>query len=68
MSGPYQVLQQSDSPIPNRKMPMFDCGNQCANYSSAGLRYGYNQRNLHALQILDSIRRIIFKNGPPDAP
>jgi len=32
------------------------------------LRYGYNQRNLQALQILDSIRRIIFLNGPPDAP
>jgi hypothetical protein len=43
-------------------------GNQSADFSRAGLRYGYNQRNLHALQILDSIRRIIFKNGPPDAP
>ena len=43
-------------------------GNQSANFSRAGLRYGYNQRNLHAMQILDSIRRIIFENGPPDAP
>lgn len=43
-------------------------GNQSADFSRAGLRYGYNQRNLQALQILDSIRRIIFLNGPPDTP
>jgi hypothetical protein len=43
-------------------------GNQSADFSQAGLRYGYNQRNLQALQILDSIRRIIFLNGPPDTP
>jgi len=43
-------------------------GNQSADFSRAGLRYGYNQRNLQALQILDSIRRIVFENGPPDAP
>jgi hypothetical protein len=43
-------------------------GTQSADFSSEGLRYGYNQRNLQALQILDSIRRIIFENGPPDAP
>jgi hypothetical protein len=42
--------------------------NQSADFSRAGLRYGYNQRNLQALQILDSIRRIVFENGPPDAP
>jgi len=41
---------------------------QSADFSREGLRYGYNQRNLQALQILDSIRRIIFLNGPPDAP
>ena len=43
-------------------------GNQSADFSREGLRYGYNQRNLQALQILDSIRRIVFENGPPDAP
>jgi hypothetical protein len=43
-------------------------GTQSADFSSEGLRYGYNQRNLQALQILDSIRRIIFENGPPDVP
>jgi hypothetical protein len=43
-------------------------GNQSADFRSEGLRYGYNQRNLNAIQILDSIRRIIFENGPPDAP
>ena len=43
-------------------------GNQSADFSREGLRYGYNQRNLQALQILDSIRRIVFENSPPDAP
>ena len=43
-------------------------GNQSADFRSEGLRYGYNQRNLNAIQILDSIRRIVFENGPPDAP
>ena len=48
--------------------PNIYLGNQSADFRSEGLRYGYNQRNLNALQILDSIRRIVFENGPPDAP
>lgn len=35
-------------------------------FSAAGLRYGYNQRNLTALQALDKVMRVVIHNGPPD--
>jgi hypothetical protein len=38
-----------------------------ANLSPQGLRYGYNQRNLGALQVLDKLRRIVIEDGPPDS-
>ncbi|MFM7678172.1 MAG: SGNH/GDSL hydrolase family protein, partial [Roseiflexaceae bacterium] len=39
---------------------------QSADFSQEGLRYGYNQRNLTALQVLDALRRIVILNGAPD--
>ncbi|MEY2847060.1 MAG: hypothetical protein RL076_2606 [Chloroflexota bacterium] len=39
---------------------------QSADFSHDGLRYGYNQRNLTALQVLDTLRRIVILDGPPD--
>lgn len=39
---------------------------QSADFSREGLRYGYNQRNLTAIQMLDTLRRIVILNGPPD--
>lgn len=37
------------------------------NLSANGLRYGYNQRNLGALMVLDKLRRIVLEDGAPDA-
>ncbi|MBI5223166.1 SGNH/GDSL hydrolase family protein, partial [Candidatus Micrarchaeota archaeon] len=34
--------------------------------TSAGLRCGYNQRNLGALQILEKLKRIVLDDGAPD--
>jgi len=31
-----------------------------------GLRYGHNQRNLTALQLLDKLRRIVIEDGTPE--
>jgi hypothetical protein len=41
-------------------------GDQGANFTTAGLTYGYNQRNLTALQVLAHIQRIVLSNGTPD--
>ncbi|MEZ4621067.1 MAG: SGNH/GDSL hydrolase family protein [Caldilineaceae bacterium] len=35
-------------------------------FSAEGLRYGYNQRNLTALQVMDKIKRIVIDDGAPD--
>jgi hypothetical protein len=35
-------------------------GDAAADFTAAGLRYGYNQRNLTALQILSVIRRRVL--------
>jgi hypothetical protein len=37
-----------------------------ASFTERGLQYGYNQRNLTALQALEKVRRIVFEDGPPD--
>jgi hypothetical protein len=34
--------------------------------TSTGLRYGYNQRNLGAIQVLDKLKTVIIDNGSPD--
>lgn len=36
--------------------------------TDAGVAFGYNMRNLTALQVLDKIRRVVFEDGPPDCP
>ena len=35
-------------------------------FTTLGLRYGQNQRNLTLLQTLDKVRRIVYFDGPPD--
>jgi lysophospholipase L1-like esterase len=37
-----------------------------ASFTERGQRYGYNQRNLTALQTLDKIKRIVYEDGPPE--
>jgi hypothetical protein len=37
-------------------------------FTPAGLQYGYNVRNLTALQTLDKLKRVLFQGAPPDAP
>lgn len=41
-------------------------GSKASIFTAAGLEYGYNVRNLTAIQVLDKIKRIVIDNGPPD--
>lgn len=43
-------------------------GSDSANFGSGGLRYGYNQRNFTALQVLEKITRVVILDGQPDTP
>ena len=43
--------------------PNIYLGDQGANFDTAALRYGYNQRNLTAVQVLDVIRRVVILDG-----
>jgi hypothetical protein len=38
-----------------------------ANFTTTGLQYGYNQRNLTAVQVLAAIKRIVIDDGVPDS-
>ena len=38
-----------------------------ADFTTTGLRYGYNQRNLTAVQVLEAIKRIVIDDGAPDS-
>ena len=40
---------------------------QAANFSATGLRYGYNMRNLTALQVLAKVKQIVIDNGAADS-
>jgi hypothetical protein len=40
--------------------------NQPASFAPDALHYGYNVRNLTALQVLDKLRRVVFEDGPAD--
>lgn len=41
-------------------------GSDSANFGAQGLRYGYNQRNFTALQVLEKITRVVHLDGQPD--
>lgn len=41
-------------------------GQYACNFSDAALRYGYNQRNLTAVQALAHVRAVVIEDGPPD--
>lgn len=41
-------------------------GGDAAVFTSEGLRYGYNQRNLTAVQVLAKIKQVVIDSGPPD--
>jgi hypothetical protein len=41
-------------------------GDQGADFTTTGLQYGYNQRNLTAVQVLAVIKRIVIDDGVPD--
>ena len=42
-------------------------GSKAADFTAAGLRHGYNQRNLTWVQTLEKAKRIVVDNGTPDA-
>ncbi len=44
-----------------------DAGVCAADFTSDGLRYGYNQRNFTALQVLAKLKQIVIDDGAPDA-
>ncbi|MCX6015271.1 MAG: hypothetical protein NT020_06755 [Chloroflexales bacterium] len=54
-------------PSPNGIHPNIYSGDQGANFATEGLRYGYNQRNLTAVQVLAVIKRIVIDDGTPDS-
>ncbi|MCX6339602.1 MAG: SGNH/GDSL hydrolase family protein [Candidatus Aureabacteria bacterium] len=41
-------------------------GSDSANFGAQGLRYGYNQRNFTALQVLEKVTRVVLLDGQPD--
>jgi hypothetical protein len=45
------------------------CAPEClpVNFTTEGLRYGYNQRNLTALQVLAKLKTVVLDDGPPDS-
>jgi hypothetical protein len=47
--------------------PNIYLGDQGANFTATGLHYGYNQRNLTAVQVLAVIKRIVIDDGTPDS-
>ncbi len=40
--------------------------NHPGSFAPEALRYGYNIRNLTALQVLDKLRRVVYEDGPAD--
>jgi hypothetical protein len=40
---------------------------QATNFTDEGLRYGFNQRNFTAVEILRKIRDVVFDDGAPDS-
>jgi hypothetical protein len=45
------------------------CAPHCesTDFSAAGLRYGYNVRNLLSLEALEQVLRIVIEDGNPNA-
>ncbi|MDB4932174.1 MAG: multifunctional acyl-CoA thioesterase and protease and lysophospholipase [Myxococcaceae bacterium] len=41
-------------------------GGSAANFTASALRYGYNQRNLTAVQVLGRVKAVVYDDGPPD--
>ncbi|MCX6050856.1 MAG: SGNH/GDSL hydrolase family protein [Chloroflexi bacterium] len=44
-----------------------DAGVCAADFTTEGLRYGYNQRNFTALQMLAKLKQIVIDDGAPDS-
>ncbi len=65
LQGPEMVNQGMDK---DGIHPNVYLGDHAADLTTQGLRYGYNQRNLTAIQVLDKLKRIIIDNGAPDSP
>lgn len=61
LAGPEMVRggMEPDGIHPNAQM-------HGANLAGRGLQFGYNQRNLTALEVLAKIRRIVIEDGPAD--
>ncbi len=41
-------------------------GQYACDFTTTGLRYGYNQRNLTAAQVLEHVKAVVLDNGPAD--
>ncbi|MBI4469353.1 MAG: right-handed parallel beta-helix repeat-containing protein [Acidobacteria bacterium] len=63
LQGPEMINQGMDA---DGVHPNVFMGGDAAVFSVEGLRYGYNQRNLTAIQALAKIKRIVIDDGPPD--
>lgn len=42
-------------------------GGSAAVFTTTGLRYGYNQRNLTAVQVLGHLKAVVYDDGPADS-
>jgi len=42
-------------------------GGSAAAFTTTGLRYGYNQRNLTAVQVLGHLKAVVYDDGPADS-
>jgi hypothetical protein len=51
---------------PDGVHPNIYLGAEGADFTTNGLKYGYNQRNLTAVQVLAAIKRIVIDDGVPD--
>ncbi len=68
LQAPNMVNQglKTDGTHPNTYLVDYNITN-AVDFSTEGLRYGYNQRNLTAVQLLDKIKRIVIDDGLPDS-
>lgn len=63
LQGPTMINHGMDT---DGVHPNIYLGDQGADFSTTALQYGYNQRNLTAIQVLQKIKRIVIDDGAPD--
>ena len=63
LSGSSMINQGMD---PDGIHPSVYMGQYACSFTDAGLRYGYNQRNLTAVQVLAHVKSVVIDDGTPD--